>query len=146
MKIIKGDLIKMAKAGAFDIIVHGANCQNVMGAGIASQIKQEFPEAFEADRQCTDRSLGKFSTIGIKRLNYLIVVNAYTQILPGPNASYDAIAKVFGELNMLVTPKASIGIPQIGCGIGGLKWPVVKTIIEQYAPNLDITCVIYDKG
>ena len=32
-------------------IAHSCNCQNVMGAGIAKQIKDRYPQAFEADTE-----------------------------------------------------------------------------------------------
>lgn len=31
-----------------DVIIHQTNCQGVMGRGFAKQIKEKFPEAFEA--------------------------------------------------------------------------------------------------
>ena len=43
---IKGDLIKLAQAGEFDVIVQGCNCFNTMGSGLAKQIKAEIPEAY----------------------------------------------------------------------------------------------------
>ncbi len=45
MKIIKGDLIKLALDGKFDVIIHGCNCYCTMGAGFAKAIQAEFPEA-----------------------------------------------------------------------------------------------------
>jgi O-acetyl-ADP-ribose deacetylase (regulator of RNase III) len=51
MKTTKGNLIHLAKAGHFDVIVHGCNCFCAMGKGIARSIKLEFPEAYAAD--CT---------------------------------------------------------------------------------------------
>ena len=45
MKIVKGDLLQMGKDGTFDIILHGCNCFNTMGAGIAAQIATKFPDA-----------------------------------------------------------------------------------------------------
>jgi O-acetyl-ADP-ribose deacetylase (regulator of RNase III) len=47
MKIIKGDLVKLALEGHFDVIVHGCNCQGVMNSGIARQIRINFPNAYE---------------------------------------------------------------------------------------------------
>jgi len=44
MKIVEGDLIKMALGGEFDLIVHGCNCFCTMGAGIAKTIREYFPE------------------------------------------------------------------------------------------------------
>lgn len=38
MKEIKGDLLKLAKEGLFDIIIHGCNTKRTFGAGIALQI------------------------------------------------------------------------------------------------------------
>jgi O-acetyl-ADP-ribose deacetylase (regulator of RNase III) len=49
MKKVKGDLIKLAKEGAFDLIIHGCNCFGTMGAGIARTIKSQFPVAYTAD-------------------------------------------------------------------------------------------------
>ena len=39
MKDIEGDLLLLALAGHFDVIVHGCNCQCTMGAGVAKAIK-----------------------------------------------------------------------------------------------------------
>lgn len=41
-KEIKGDLIKLALMGEFDVIAHGCNCHCTMGAGIAPQMAQTF--------------------------------------------------------------------------------------------------------
>lgn len=42
MKYVKGDLIKLALAGEFDVIAHGCNCFCTMGAGIAPQMASAF--------------------------------------------------------------------------------------------------------
>jgi O-acetyl-ADP-ribose deacetylase (regulator of RNase III) len=49
VKVVRGDLLQLALDGAFDVIVHGANCQCVMGAGNARTIRERLPEAYEAD-------------------------------------------------------------------------------------------------
>lgn len=49
MKTARGDLLAFATAGDFDVIIHGCNCQNTMGAGIAKSIKKQFPAAYDAD-------------------------------------------------------------------------------------------------
>lgn len=41
-KEIKGDLIKLALEGEFDVIAHGCNCFCTMGAGIAVAMKNTF--------------------------------------------------------------------------------------------------------
>ena len=84
MKDIEGDLLQLALAGHFDVIVHGCNCQCIMGTGIAKAIKLQFPQAFAADQATAtgDRSkLGSYSSaLAHNALGQpFTVVNAYTQ-------------------------------------------------------------------
>src|SRR5215831_95482 len=83
MKLVKGDLLKLAKEGAFDVIAHGCNCFCTMGAGIAKGVAIAFPEAYEADQRTLkgDRAkLGTCTSADIAIGNgTLTVVNAYTQ-------------------------------------------------------------------
>ena len=101
MKKIKGDLIKLALNGDFDVIVHGCNCFCAMGKGIALTIKKVFPEAYQADLKTVKgdkEKLGHYSSATVQRNGHQItVVNAYTQYNYGGSgikADYGAI-KVF---------------------------------------------------
>src|SRR5690242_8887830 len=98
MKIVRGDLIKLALAGEFDVIVHGCNCMCAMGAGIAKGIKTTFPEAYAADCATPKGDRAKLGTISTARIErdgrVLNVVNAYTQFHwrgKKPLVDYDAI-------------------------------------------------------
>ena len=102
MHKLRGDLIKLALRGEFDVIVHGCNCFCTMGAGIALVIKSTFPDAYQADLKTSkgDRSkLGSYSTATVQNKgNQLTVVNAYTQYHysgPGNKADYEAIRVLF---------------------------------------------------
>lgn len=100
MKKIKGDLIQLAKNGEFDIIVHGCNCFNTMGSGIAKQIADNFPDAYEVDRRTLRNDKTKLGSFTVARIWYneviskdpfkihshvFYVVNAYTQYEYGTN-------------------------------------------------------------
>ena len=50
MQTVRGDLFALGFAGEFDAIIHGCNCHNTMGAGIAKSVKQQFPAAYHADQ------------------------------------------------------------------------------------------------
>lgn len=79
MKKVQGDLIKLFKQREFDVIIHGCNCGNNMGDGIAKTIRDEFPEAYAADLATVAWDVGKLGTItyaDIANLGY--IVNAYT--------------------------------------------------------------------
>ena len=98
MKRVRGDLIDMALKGCFDVILHGCNCQNAMGAGIALSVKKIFPEAYAADCKTVrgDRNkLGTISTATVRRSGRdITIVNAYTQYHwrgQGVLTDYDAL-------------------------------------------------------
>lgn len=148
LKIEYGDLLQKAIEGEFDVIVHGCNCFHKMGAGIAAQIKRKFPQAFLADEQTEYGDPSKVGTYSISLVDKyecpFIVVNAYTQFNPGADARYDAIGKfmlnfkrVYGKMNL------RIGVPEIGCGIGGLSSPHVRRMIEDIWSDMDVTMVIF---
>lgn len=136
MEIIQGDLLELAAAGHFDVIVHGCNCHHTMGAGIAKQIKARFPEAYAADL-ATPKGSGKLG--GISRADIvcggrlLTVVNAYTQDHwkgRGVKADYAAIRSAFGEIKRCFGGRR-IAYPKIGAGLAGGDWAVIAAIIEE---------------
>lgn len=153
MKTIDGDLVKMAKEGEFDVIVHGCNCFNLMGAGIAKTIKKEFPEAYQSDtifrgiHSGVERDmLGKISVAGFmeKRIKgSFVVINAYTQYRPGPEADITRVKECFENIASYLKwfEGIRIGIPKIGCGIGGLDWEEVEPLIDSVMDGFDLTCV-----
>ena len=149
MKIVNGDLIKLAMEGAFDVIVHGCNCFCTMGAGIARSIRTQFPEAFQADLDTEegDRAkLGDFSQATVVQNGHAItVINAYTQFHysgRGVLADYDAIRSVFRKLKVRFSGKR-FGFPLIGAGLAGGDWQVISEIIEQELQGEDFTLVKY---
>lgn len=147
MKVVEGDLLKLALAGWFDLIIHGCNCQCAMGAGIAKTIKQRFPEAYEADLStvpgCRGK-LGSYSQAVIHRNGTeFITINAYTQfhwIGKGVHADYKAIRSVFNKLKKEFTGKR-IGYPLIGAGLAGGDWNIIEEIINEELAGEDHTLV-----
>ena len=143
-KEIEGDLITMFKNEELDVIVHGANCHNVMGAGIARQISLEFPNILDVDKKyiipVSDvRRLGNYSSLTVlrdKRPGW--IVNAYTQYNTGKNLDYNALELVLKKLNFAFRPER-VGLPLIGCGIAGGNWSIVKKVIQRQLKDCDVT-------
>ncbi len=147
MKIVKGDLIKFALEGKFDVIVHGCNCFCTMGAGIAKAIKNEFPESYEADCKTEEGSKEKFGTYSYATIerngNEITVINAYTQYDykgPGMKADYEAIRSVFKKIKSTFSGKR-IGYPKIGAGLAGGNWEQISKIIDEELIDEDHTLV-----
>lgn len=159
---IRGDLIKLAKSGKFDVICHGVNCFGIMGAGIALQMAKHF-RADIADnlehkwlkRQLESDSIELLGNVGwfspfrecglLDCPENLIVVNAYTQYEPGKNLDAFALTLCLRKINHIFKGK-HIGLPQIGCGIAGRDWEFVSTVIENTLKDCQVTVVIYESN
>ena len=159
MKTIKGDLVKLALDGEFDVIVHGCNCFCTMGAGIARQIAETFPMAEKVDRATISGDKDKLGCCTIswhyrEDGSALIILNGYTQYFiassENPNVvSYDAVQSVFNRIaSICKNPNKSmrVGYPAIGAGLAGGDWNVISAIIEGELKGLDHTFVEYDGG
>lgn len=155
MKIIKGDLIKLAKQGHFDVIVHGCNCFNTFGRGIALTIKEEFPQAFIANCK-TEKGditkLGKMTSSSAFADNGLqfTIVNAYTQYTwwgDGDLFEYAAFQNIllhFTKVNAMY-PKLRWGFPLIGCGLAGGNKERILKMMEDTLVGMDVTVVEFEK-
>ena len=152
MKTIYGDLVELAKQGKFDVIVHGCNCLCCMGAGIAKQIKKEFPKAYKVDKGTIpgdSSKLGRITYSSFKRNNgtELIIVNAYTQFSTDSACQrkdlveYDALRSCFKTISKMFNDKR-IGYPKIGAGLARGDWDKISKIIDEELIGLDHTLVI----
>jgi O-acetyl-ADP-ribose deacetylase (regulator of RNase III) len=149
MKIVEGDLITLALAGQFDVIVHGCNCFCTMGAGVALAIQEEFPEAYAADlvtNKSDRKKLGDFSFATVKRNEHdITIVNGYTQFhFHGESVlvDYDAVQRLFKKVKQQFSGKR-IGYPKIGAGLAGGDWERISQIIEQELADEDHCLVVY---
>ncbi|RKD26019.1 hypothetical protein BEP19_03590 [Ammoniphilus oxalaticus] len=143
IKVIPGDLLTALKEGKVNVIGHQSNCFTEMSGGIARQIKNQFPAAYEADRAVTlspEERLGKISYWKDKDK---AIVNLYGQFHfeVGPRQTdYDALRSAMILMLQKINEwekedsafKAVIGFPyQIGCGLAGGEWDIVEKIIED---------------
>lgn len=140
------------------VILHQANCYAIMGSGIAKEVKQRFPAAFEADRMFevpvgSRERLGKFS-YGWNSNNTRVVFNLYGQHRYGRDQKYteeDMLEKaILGAFDKLSENRANpdfrikIGLPKnMGCGLAGGDWEVVKDILQQAADEYGFDLNVY---
>jgi O-acetyl-ADP-ribose deacetylase (regulator of RNase III) len=143
MKEIKGDLIELAKAGQFDVIAHGCNCHNTMGAGIAKQIKKEFNGAYVIDQYTKKGDYNKLGNFTKVYQNNVWIYNCYTQYNFGTEKvqlDYESLILCLRKINK-ENYRKTIGLPKIGCGLAGGDWNIVKKIIENELKDMDVTIV-----
>ena len=166
-KEVDGDLIKLALEGEFDVIAHGCNCFCTMGAGIAPKMAQAFGcdrfmlegPSYRGDMNklgsidAQKRSIDIFtpgSLTTLPRTKTITVVNAYTQYGFGKNhpgvysnpIDYEALTLCMRKMNHIFKGQ-HIGVPQIGCGLAGGDWNIVKNIIQTELIDCNVTIVIF---
>lgn len=135
MKIVRGNLITLAQQGHFNIIVQGCNCFNTMGSGIAREIREKYPEAYEADCK-TERGdynkLGNYSVMLGKQFN---IINAYTQY----DFSRGSDVFEYAAFELILKKLAhqykgcNFGLPKIGCGLAGGDEARIMKLIQDFS-------------
>ena len=148
VKEVKGDLIEMFKNGEFSLIAHGANCLSTMGAGIALQLAENFPEVPKVDKESALPPFYKLGDYSVAQTEYGTILNFYTQLKPGSNFEYSALKSCLKKLSIEAFKSDSyieLAVPQIGAGIGAGDWAIIKQLLDMQE-NLLITVVHYDKG
>lgn len=144
----KGNLLDMAEQEMFDIIVHGCNCQMTMGSGIAKEIRERFPAAFQADiqylmdidgrRPAPVFKLGNYSMAPVygRGRTLFTIINAYTQVHYLPRGvdhfEYESFKIILRKL-LAAYGDRRFGFPYIGMGLAGGKKDKIMKILEGFA-------------
>ena len=129
---IMGDLLQ-AKA---DVIVHQVNCQGVMGAGVARQIREQFPNTYYTYKRHCEPFKGHTSdllgTCLYTNETPFVICNAFGQDFYYRNSvqtQYDKLEKCFYDIAEKYHGK-TVALPwKIGCGLAGGDWDLVYEMI-----------------
>ena len=152
MKLLhtKGNLLDLAEAGEFDLIVHGVNCFNTMGGGIAREIRERYPEVASADNE-TCR--GDYLKLGTWSAGYawfnereddadnFVIINAYTQynMSTGEDVfEYVAFQLILQKL-VHEFPGKRFGFPYIGQGLAMGEKNIILEMLEDFAVAISAT-------
>ena len=144
LKHTKGNLLDLAEAGLFDIVVQGCNCFNTMGGGIAREIRERYPEVAAVDATTVKgdyNKLGNWTREVVIRKNGTVefmVINAYTQFDMSKGTDvfeYAAFQLILQKLVRLFG-NYSIGLPYIGMGLAGGDPIWIMPMIEDFAKQV----------
>ena len=115
-----------------------------MGAGIARQIKDRYPLAYEADSDARyegDNLLGDYSFAWTDATQSKGIYNMYTQSKIGDKRSvnyeafYVALTRVANNIEWQIAyddTKPNFGLPwMISCGLAGGSWNVIFSMIND---------------
>lgn len=154
--IVNGDVLQAKE----DIICHQVNCLGKMGAGLALQIKKQFPYVYQLYKEKCDRNTGTYllgQTLLVKVLTYAgkekYIANLFGQFETSTShkaTNYEGLYKALINLknsidNLESNPKNqgkkySLAFPYlIGCALGGGDWTIVLPMILTVFPDRQIT-------
>jgi O-acetyl-ADP-ribose deacetylase (regulator of RNase III) len=146
LKHTKGNLLDLAEAGEFDVVVQGCNCFNTMGGGIAREIRERYPHVAAVDGKTVRgdyTKLGNWTQENVLLKNGTItfdIINAYTQYNMSQGTDvfeYTAFQLILEKLTF-VYPGKRIGLPYIGMGLAGGDKDVIIPMIEWFAERVAI--------
>jgi O-acetyl-ADP-ribose deacetylase (regulator of RNase III) len=140
-----GDILK----ADVDAMVNPVNCEGETGRGLALQFKTRFPENFDAYYEaCRNQQVRLGSMLvhdyGVRQRPRFIVnfpiKNHWRDAttLETIEEGMAALARVVEELDI-----ATLAMPPIGCGPGGLDWKDVRPIVEKRLDRDDKHFIIY---
>lgn len=144
----KGNLLDLAEAGEFDIVVQGCNCFNTMGGGIAREIRERYPHVAKIDAETVRGDYTKLGTWTDAKarpedvtLSWFVIINAYTQynMSTGEDVfEYTAFQLILQKL-VHEYPGQRFGFPYIGMGLAGGDKDIIMPMLEWFAEMIEET-------
>jgi len=135
LKHTKGNLLDLAEAGEFDIVVQGCNCFNTMGGGIAREIRERYPLCAEIDSLTQAGEYMKLGNWTEYDQGTFLIINAYTQydMSKGTDVfEYVAFELILQKLAHMYGTKR-FGFPYIGMGLAGGDKITIMAMLETFA-------------
>lgn len=134
-----------------DIRVNTVNCVGVMGAGVALEFKNRYPEMFkEYVKVCKKGEIepGKpYLWEEYDLFSRCLIINLPTKIHWRNPSEYEYIEKDLIWLREYLkdmSEETTMTLPALGCGHGGLDWNVIKGKIEHYLGDLKVRILLFD--
>lgn len=146
-----GDLLK----SDCTVVMHQANCQKTMGAGIAKAISKMYPGAYLVDKNSNLSPEERFGTFThyTSKDNGVTVVNLYGQLHFGRGGNFTNYDKLESAIDSFLSyakdnkneiDLSKVGVPyKIGSGLAGGDWKVVNNLIEKQSRKHKVNIHIY---
>ena len=136
------------KANIFDldveVLVNPVNCVGVMGAGLAKEFKNRFPDHYKFYKEMCEEGNVEIGGLGGSHIDGQVIIFLVTKLHWKDPSKLEYIEEALESLkNYIITHKRrSVALPALGCGLGGLAWKDVKELIKEHLENIP-NCEIY---
>lgn len=140
---IAGDLFTHP---GLEAIAHGCNCAGAMGKGIALESKRRWPDMYHEYRNRCLNDRFHPGDLFVWQAVDITIFNLGTQKSWKTKAEPEAIRQSLSAMIAMATTMgiATIGLPRIGAGLGGLKWDDVKAIIIELAEEPGVELIVFE--
>ncbi len=148
---VSGDILKTKAA----VIAHGVAPNDPFHSGLALQLREQFPAMYKDFRHYCQTSHPKVGEIwswaGAGPSGPVQLVALMTQeggyehgAKPG-HASLNNVGHVLKALHKWIEAEkpASIALPKLATGVGGLDWKDVHALIQQHLADVNIPVYLY---
>jgi O-acetyl-ADP-ribose deacetylase (regulator of RNase III) len=124
-----------------EALVNTVNTVGVMGKGIALMFKEAFPDNFRMYASACQRGevrVGEMFVTGPRTHRPRWLINFPTKEHWRNRTRVEWVKDGLADLRRIIQEKEirSIAVPPLGCGNGGLRWEVVKPLIEAALGDL----------
>ena len=122
------------------VIVNPVNLVGVMGAGLAKEMKERYPEMFKKYKLACDKGVFKEGQLQLCKQSDVWILNFPTKRHWKEASDLDLIEKGLQAFVNTYEQKGitSITFPKLGCGLGGLSWDEVGLLMHKYLDPLPI--------
>lgn len=140
INVVTGNLLK-SDCG---MICHQVNARGVMGAGIAKQIRETYPNHYDDYMQRHRNGMLTLGSLVVSEQNGKIIVGLIAQQNYGRGelyTDYQAFSTCLTTLGIAIkTLKINkIGLPYgIGCGLAGGDWSVMYGLIDKWLSQYNV--------
>ena len=137
-----------------DALVNPVNCVGTMGKGLAKEFATLYPECIEPyQRACDEKALKPGSLMLVK-----LIIRASFDVPSHPaillfatkdhwrgKSKLEWIESGFINLKEQYQPwnLQSVAMPKVGCGLGGLEWVEVKSLLETHFQKSTLRLLVY---
>ena len=129
------------------VITNTVNCVGVMGKGLALAYKKKYPEMFNDYKiKCSEGQVNPGQPY--------LWENKEVQVLNFPTKRHWKQASLISDIeeglkylagNYSKMGISSVALPPLGCGLGGLSWTDVKSLINKYLGSIeDLDVYVYE--
>ena len=135
-----------------EALVNSVNCVGVMGKGVALQFRKAFPDNYDEYRRACDEGRVVPGEVLVTETGSLVnpkyIVNFPTKRhwrgdsrLEDIRTGLDSLARELRRRGI-----ASVAVPPLGCGNGGLDWEAVRPVVVEALADLTTKVTLFEPG